>query len=165
MGDVAYLTLEEYAIYTPKDIGPGLVRPTIPPTTNFELKGQFPKYAKRITFLWERSQRYKQACRRVLEIVDYFNISRVTKDVVMLRMLLITFKYATKIQVKSLPPGSIIMSPGSIIMSDALKSKFLQQFNPPSMIAKLKAKIQNFQQMDGETLFEAWDRYRTLIKN
>lgn len=50
-------------------------------------------------------------------------------------------------------------------MSDALKSKFLQQFNPPSMIAKLKAKIQNFQQMDGETLFEAWDRYRTLIKN
>lgn len=41
----------------------------------------------------------------------------------------------------------------------------MQKFNSPSRIAKLKEKILNFQQIEWETLFKAWDRYKTMLIN
>lgn len=57
----------------------------------------------------------------------------------MLPVLPITFKDTTESWLKYLPPDMITTW-------DTLKKFFLQQFNPSSKIAKIKAQIHNFQQ-------------------
>ena len=46
-----------------------------------------------------------------------------------------------------------------------MREQFLDQFCPPSKIAKLKKAIANFEQQPGESLYEAWERYKGLLRN
>ncbi|XP_023749067.2 uncharacterized protein LOC111897346 [Lactuca sativa] len=46
-----------------------------------------------------------------------------------------------------------------------MRELFLEQFCPPSKVAKLKKAIANFEQQLGESLYEAWERYKVLIRN
>lgn len=39
-----------------------------------------------------------------------------------------------------------------------MRREFIQQFSPPSKIAKLEKNIQNFQQLNGDSLYEAWEK-------
>ena len=43
-------------------------------------------------------------------------------------------------------------------------SKFLAKFYPPQRIIRLKTEVQTFTQMDAESLYEAWERYKALIR-
>ena len=45
-----------------------------------------------------------------------------------------------------------------------LVSKFLAKFYPPQRIIRLKTEVQTFTQMDTEPLYEAWERYKALIR-
>lgn len=46
-----------------------------------------------------------------------------------------------------------------------LQNEFIQKFSPPSKTTKLKKKIQNFHQLDGESLYELWEHYKGLLRN
>ncbi|KAL4584167.1 hypothetical protein LXL04_008759 [Taraxacum kok-saghyz] len=78
----------------------------------------------------------------VMEIADYFNIANASQrqEQTMLRVFLITLIRVIKRCLKVEP------SPG-IETCDALKIKFLKRFSQPAKIAKLKMKIQIFQQL------------------
>jgi len=52
----------------------------------------------------------------------------------------------------------------SINTWDDLVNKFLSKFYPPQRIIRLKTEVQTFTKMDGESLYEAWKRYKTLIR-
>ena len=47
---------------------------------------------------------------------------------------------------------------------DDLVTKFLAKFYPPQRVIRLKTEVQTFTQMDAEPLYEAWERYKALIR-
>ncbi|CAM8996994.1 unnamed protein product [Rhodiola kirilowii] len=47
---------------------------------------------------------------------------------------------------------------------DTLAEAFLQQYFPPSKTSHFRNKIISFHSMDGETLYEAWERYKELTR-
>ena len=52
----------------------------------------------------------------------------------------------------------------SINTWDDLVSKFLAKFYPPQRIIRLKTEVQTFTQMEAENLYEAWERYKALLR-
>ena len=52
----------------------------------------------------------------------------------------------------------------SITSWDDLVSKFLAKFYPPQRVIKLKTDVQTFRQQEEESLYEAWERYKALIR-
>ncbi|GJW78769.1 reverse transcriptase domain-containing protein [Tanacetum coccineum] len=54
--------------------------------------------------------------------------------------------------------------PRSILTSDDLVSKFINQFIPPSKTTNLRNDITRFQQRFDESFYEAWDRFNDLLR-
>ncbi|GKC16803.1 mitochondrial proton/calcium exchanger protein-like protein isoform X1 [Tanacetum coccineum] len=52
---------------------------------------------------------------------------------------------------------------GSIKTWEDLKTKFLNKYCPPARTAKKMEEINNFQKELGETLFQAWERFKELL--
>ncbi|GKE94390.1 MAK10-like protein [Tanacetum coccineum] len=56
------------------------------------------------------------------------------------------------------------LSVGSITTWEDLTTRFLAQFFPPGRTAKLRNDIRMFQQHHGESLLEAWTRFKDLLQ-
>ncbi|GJW15051.1 reverse transcriptase domain-containing protein [Tanacetum coccineum] len=54
--------------------------------------------------------------------------------------------------------------PRSILTWDDLVSKFINHFFPPSKTTNLQNEISNFQQRFDESFYEAWDRFKDLLR-
>ncbi|GKA05655.1 reverse transcriptase domain-containing protein [Tanacetum coccineum] len=54
--------------------------------------------------------------------------------------------------------------PCSILTWDDLVSKFINHFFPPSKTTNLQNEISNFNQKFEETFYEAWDRFKDLLR-
>ncbi|GKC85236.1 reverse transcriptase domain-containing protein [Tanacetum coccineum] len=54
--------------------------------------------------------------------------------------------------------------PQSILTWDDLVSKFIHKFFPPSKTTNLRNEITNFRQYANETFYEAWDRFKDLLR-
>nr|GFC74592.1 hypothetical protein [Tanacetum cinerariifolium] len=52
----------------------------------------------------------------------------------------------------------------SITTWEDLVSKFINEFFPPSRTTNLRNEISNFQQRSDESIHEAWDRYKDLLR-
>ncbi|GJW66816.1 reverse transcriptase domain-containing protein [Tanacetum coccineum] len=52
----------------------------------------------------------------------------------------------------------------SILTWDDLVSKFINNFFPPSKTTNLRNEISNFEQRFDETFYEAWDRFKDLLR-
>ncbi|GKC47861.1 zinc finger, CCHC-type containing protein [Tanacetum coccineum] len=66
-----------------------------------------------------------------------------------------------------LPVGNNVLErllAGSILTWEDLTTRFLAQFFPPGRTAKLRNDILMFQQHHGESLFEAWTRFKDLLQ-
>nr|GEZ87804.1 reverse transcriptase domain-containing protein [Tanacetum cinerariifolium] len=76
-----------------------------------------------------------------------------------IKLMLVPFsiKGATRIWLKKEPPRSILTW-------EDLVSKFINQFFPPSKTTNLRNEITNFQQRFDESFFEAWDRFKDLLR-
>ncbi|GJW42119.1 reverse transcriptase domain-containing protein [Tanacetum coccineum] len=78
-------------------------------------------------------------------------------------------------------PGSVVVTPDgdqiaggvlgsgggitrSILTWDDLVSKFINHFFPPSKTTNLRNEISNFQQRFDESFYEAWDRFKDLLR-
>ncbi|KAI4299939.1 hypothetical protein L6164_033359 [Bauhinia variegata] len=56
------------------------------------------------------------------------------------------------------------LPPGSLDTWDSLTQKFLTKYFPPSKTTKLRTEIVNFNQFDRESLYDAWKRFKELLK-
>jgi len=56
------------------------------------------------------------------------------------------------------------MPADSVISWEDLAQKFLAKFFPLAKIAKIRIEISNFAQLESEPLYEAWERYKDLLK-
>ena len=45
-----------------------------------------------------------------------------------------------------------------------METKFLHKFFPPAKTAKLRNEINTFYQLDQESLYEAWERFKELLR-
>ena len=56
-----------------------------------------------------------------------------------------------------------MLPPNSILTWEDLAMKFLSRFFPPAKATRLRGEINNFAQLDRETLYEAWEWFKEPI--
>ncbi|KAJ9542012.1 hypothetical protein OSB04_028518 [Centaurea solstitialis] len=93
-----------------------------------------------------------------VDICDLFKTEEGRDDAIRLRVFPLTVTGEARAWLRSLEPSSITTWEG-------LRSKFLSRFFQPSKIDKLRAEIRSFQQQDGETISEAWERFKHLLNS
>ena len=81
----------------------------------------------------------------------------VSDDAILLRLFPFSLKDKAKHWLYSEPPESITSW-------DNLVHKFLSKNFPPEKAAKMRIEIHNFSQNEGETFYEAWDRFKDLLR-
>ncbi|GKE02324.1 hypothetical protein Tco_1390307 [Tanacetum coccineum] len=119
-------------------------------------KGQFLKELRTNTFSSSDHEDANEHTKKVLEIVDLFHIPNVTIDQVMLRAFPMSLTGAASRWLKNEPTSSITTW-------DGLKTKFLNKYYPPARTAKKMEEINNFQQKQDESLYQAWERLKELL--
>ena len=92
-----------------------------------------------------------------LEIFDTVKMNWVTEDVIQMRLFPFFLRDKARGWLQSLQLRSI----GSL---EELAQKFLTKFSPTSKTSQLRGEIAHFIQTDFELLYEAWERFKSLIR-
>nr|GEW26988.1 hypothetical protein [Tanacetum cinerariifolium] len=94
--DINTLTMEQFLALARGNQAPSVVKPEIGGNVNFEIKSQFMLELREDTFFGNKIKDTHDHVDRILSIVSLFNIPRVSKDVVMLRVFPFTLTGAAK---------------------------------------------------------------------
>ena len=92
-----------------------------------------------------------------LELCATFKMNGVSDDAIRLRL----FPFSLRDRAKS---WLISLQVNSITTWEELAQKFLAKFFPPAKAAKLRGEINNFYQLDGESLYDSWERFKELLR-
>ena len=92
-----------------------------------------------------------------LKVCDTVKYNGVSNDVIRLRLFPFSLKEKAKHWLISEPSDSITSW-------DDLLNKFLTRFFPPAKAAKLRIDITSFYQYEGESFYEAWERFKDLLR-
>ena len=92
-----------------------------------------------------------------LEICDIIKYNGVTDDAIRLRLFPFSLRDKAKAWLNSLPAGSITTW-------DMIGQRFLAKYFPPSKTAKMRNDITNLVQAEMESLYEAWERFKELLR-
>ncbi|KAL5580185.1 hypothetical protein UlMin_012627 [Ulmus minor] len=95
--------------------------------------------------------------RLFMEVADAFKINGVTDDILKLKLFPYSLRDRARAWLNSLPSDSITTW-------NDLAEKFLMKYFPPTKNAKLRNDITYFQQLEGESLYETWERYKELLR-
>lgn len=92
-----------------------------------------------------------------LKFYDTFKINGVSDDAIRLWLFPFSLRNKAKQWLNSLPQGSITTW-------EQMTEKFLLKYFSLTKKAKLRNDISSFVQMDLETLYDAWERYKDLLR-
>ncbi|GJT45015.1 zinc finger, CCHC-type containing protein [Tanacetum coccineum] len=92
-----------------------------------------------------------------LKLVDSLDLDGENKERTRLRLFQFSLRDQASNWIERLPAGSITTW-------EDLTTRFLAQFFPPRRTAKLRNDILMFQQHHGESLSEAWTRFKDLLQ-
>ncbi|GJT18978.1 zinc finger, CCHC-type containing protein [Tanacetum coccineum] len=92
-----------------------------------------------------------------LRIVDSIDLNGATRNTTRLRLFCFSLRDQAINWLDRLPAGSISTW-------DDLTTRFLAQFFPPKRTAKLQNDILMFQQHQDESLYDAWNRFKDLLR-
>ncbi|KAL5550767.1 hypothetical protein UlMin_000943 [Ulmus minor] len=134
----------------------GIRRPTIQ-ANNFEIKPSFIKMVQANQFGGMSKDDPNAHISSFLEVCDLCKINGVSEDAVRLRVFPFSLRDRAKEWLNSLPPGSITTW-------NELVQKFLSKFFPPAKTTKLRNEITSFTQYDQESLYEAWERFKEMLR-
>src|SRR5436190_2026372 len=81
----------------------------------------------------------------------------VSNDAIRLRLFSFSLRDKVKAWVQAQPAGAFTKW-------EELSKAFIYKYFSPSRASQLKNEILGFQQLDGETLYEAWERYKDLLR-
>ena len=104
-----------------------------------------------------RSEDPNQHLKDFLKIVDSIDLDVATRETTRLRLFQFSLRDQASQWLERQPAGSITSW-------DDLTTRFLAQFFPPGRTTKLRNDILMFQQRQGETLYEAWTRFKDLLQ-
>ncbi|KAF7841764.1 uncharacterized protein G2W53_004062 [Senna tora] len=92
-----------------------------------------------------------------LEICDTFKHNGVSDDAICLRLFPFSLRDKEKVWLQSLPEGSISTW-------EELAQQFLTKYFPPGKTAKMRNDITSFVLLDNESLYEAWEIFKELLR-
>ncbi|XP_039140472.1 uncharacterized protein LOC120277685 [Dioscorea cayenensis subsp. rotundata] len=92
-----------------------------------------------------------------LEYYDTIKLNGVPQNAIRLRLFPFSLRDKARALLHSLPEGFIKTW-------DQLLQVFLSKYFPPSKTTQLQNQITGFYQKDGESLYEAWDRFKELMR-
>ncbi|KAL8155728.1 hypothetical protein AgCh_000943 [Apium graveolens] len=92
-----------------------------------------------------------------IEICDTFKFNDVSEDAIKLRLFPFSLRDKAKCWLHSLPPGSITNW-------EDLAQKFLTKLFPMVKTIAIRNALTQFAQQTGESLCEAWDRYKEMLR-
>ncbi|GKC40124.1 zinc finger, CCHC-type containing protein [Tanacetum coccineum] len=111
----------------------------------------------RCSFHGLRSEDPNQHLKDFLKLVDSLDLDGENRERTRLRLFQFSLRDQASNWLERLPAGSISTW-------DDLTTRFLAQFFPPGRTAKLRNDILMFQQHHGESLSEAWTRFKDLLQ-
>ncbi|KAH9753175.1 Endonuclease [Citrus sinensis] len=157
MADDRDRAIRDYVVLTPQVVHLGIIRPEVD-AVNFKLKpvmfqmlqtvGQFNRLPNKDPHLH---------LKLFLEVSDAFKIAGATKDALRLRLFPYSLRDRARVWLNSLPSDSITTW-------NELADKFLMKYFPPTKNAKLRNEITSFHQLEDESLYEAWERFKELLR-
>ncbi|KAG9458523.1 hypothetical protein H6P81_003031 [Aristolochia fimbriata] len=149
-------TMEHYVQSNPNAQRSAIVRLEVP--SNFEFKPQMLSMIQNnYQFGGLSHEDPNEHIEIFFEICDTFRFKDVTNEAVWLRLFPFTLRDRAKNWYHTLPPESIRTW-------DELQRKFLGKYFPPAKIIKLCNAISNFMQEHDEQLYEAWERFKELLR-
>ncbi|KAL4343644.1 hypothetical protein AHAS_Ahas11G0099000 [Arachis hypogaea] len=130
----------------------------VPPiaANNFELKPQLATHVQQnCQYHGLLHEDLNQFISDLLQICDTVKTNGVNPEVYKLMLFPFAVKDRAKLWLNS-PPKE------SLDTWDKVVTGFLTKFFPPQKLTKLRVEVQTFIQKDGETLYEAWERFKLL---
>ncbi|KAL5538589.1 hypothetical protein UlMin_045511 [Ulmus minor] len=148
--------LRDYAAPNVTGATSGIRRPTIQ-VNNFEIKPSFITMVQANQFGGMSKDDPNSHISYFLEVCELFKHNGVSDDAIRLRVFLFSLRDKAKEWLNSLPPRTITTW-------NELVQKFLAKFFPPAKTAKLRNEITSFTQYDQESLCEAWERFKEMLR-
>src|SRR5262249_18195786 len=153
----AQKTMMDYAKPSFDGTNSSIVRPTVA-TNTFEIKPAIIQMIQNtVQFGGLPSEDPNAHITSFLEICDTFKENGVNNDTIRLRLFPFSLRDRAKGWLNTLPSRSITTW-------DGLAEKFLTKYFPPSKTAKLRNDISTYTQLEIESLYEAWERYKELLR-
>ncbi|KAG8486098.1 hypothetical protein CXB51_019412 [Gossypium anomalum] len=150
-------TMYDYAKPNFTGIESSIVRPAIA-ANNFQLKPNTIQMIQQfVQFDGLQDENPNTHLANFLELCDTFKINVVSDDAIHLQLFPFSLRNKAKQWLNSLPRGSITTW-------EQMTKKFLLKYFPPAKTAKLHNDISSFVQMDLVTLYDAWERYKDLLR-
>ena len=157
MGELKTKPPRDYALPTTSGIQSAIVMPTIG-ANNFEIKPAIIQMMQNFyAFRGMPDDDPNLHLASFLEVCETFKINGVTADAIRMRLFPFSLKDRAKEWLQSMPHESITTW-------EDLAMKFLARFFPPARTAKLRLEINNFGQYEMESLYEAWERFKDLLR-
>ncbi|PKI74730.1 hypothetical protein CRG98_005057 [Punica granatum] len=150
----ATIALRDYAV--PTIMGSAIRMPTIP-ANNFELKPVPMQMVQSNQFGGYPNESPDEHIAGFLQYCNTVKMNNVTDDVIRLQLFPFSLRDKARAWFNSL-------SQESITTWADLSSKFLRRFFPPAKTARLRNEITKFTKFSGESLYEAWERFKEAIK-
>ncbi|KAF7812086.1 uncharacterized protein G2W53_033062 [Senna tora] len=149
--------VEDYATPSAEELQSSISRPTVQATT-FKIKPATIHLLQSMgTFGGAINEDPNRHILNFLEICDTNGQNGVSDKAVRLRLFPFSLRDQAREWLQSVPQGSITS------WAD-LSQKFLAKFFPLGKTAKLRADITNFKQQNFESLYEAWERCKGLMR-
>ncbi|KAH9681200.1 hypothetical protein KPL71_026880 [Citrus sinensis] len=157
MADDRDRAIQNYAVLTPQVVYPGIIRPEVD-AANFELKPVMFQMLQTVGQFNGLPNEYPHLYLKLfLEVSDTFKIAGATQDVLSLRLFPYSLRDRARAWLNSLPFDSITTW-------NELVDKFLMKYFPPTKNVKLRNEITSFYQLEDESLYEAWERFKELLR-
>ncbi|XP_020266504.1 uncharacterized protein LOC109841993 [Asparagus officinalis] len=149
-------SLKEFASPTTHSSQSSILKPNVA-ANNFELKPSLLSLVQQNQFGGTPTEDPNLHISVFLEYCDTLKMNGVSDDAIKLRLFPFSLRDKARAWLQSLPPGSITTW-------DQLSEAFLAKYFPPSKTAQLRNQITTFTQKEGESLYDAWERYKDLLR-
>jgi len=149
-------TLRDFVAPGVQGIVSSIAHPTID-VNNFELKPALISMVQQSQFGGTPLEDPNLYLLIFLEVCDTLKLNDVSTDAIRLRLFPFSLRDKARAWLYSLPCGCITTW-------DELTRVLLAKFFPPSKTASMRNQITNFMQKDEETLYEAWERFKDLLR-
>ncbi|XP_061355408.1 uncharacterized protein LOC133299931 [Gastrolobium bilobum] len=133
-----------------------IVRPNVE-ANNFELKPALLQLIQKDQFAGGSTEDPYSHLENFLLYCDTLKMNGVSRDAILLRLFPCSLKEEARGWLRSLPQGTITNW-------DDLATKFLARFFSASKMARLKGEITAFEQKESESLYEACERFKGLLR-
>ncbi|KAH9716271.1 hypothetical protein KPL71_021404 [Citrus sinensis] len=149
--------IRDYVVLTPQVVHPGIIRHEVE-AANFELKPVMFQILQTVgQFNGLPNEDPHLHLKLFLEVSDAFKIVRATQGALRLRFFPYSLRDRARAWLNSSPSDSITAL-------NELADKFLMKYFPPTKNAKLRNEITSFHQLQYESLYEAWERFKELLR-